>query len=243
MKLKFSFILAALAAPCLANVAQAANPDHVNQLISSKECNGCDLSLANLSGQNLSGAKLVGANLNGANLANTNLSAANLAKASIVEANLAGANLSKANLNRTTFVYSNLARVQMQGATLAYTDLQRANLAELDLTGAQVSKSSFAKANLYGLKLPSSLRATASGYDANGNTFTVSTLKSLAGDNGGFRTITTESGVDVYESGGSYRRPKKKYTVPDWVSTIQRSSVGGSQLYNPNDPNISIELW
>jgi uncharacterized protein YjbI with pentapeptide repeats len=239
MKLKFSFLLAALVAPCFTAVAQAANPAHVNQLLSGKQCNGCDLSLANLSGQNLSGAQLVGANLNGANLANTNLSGANLTKASIVGANLADAKLSKANLTRTTFVYSNLARVQMQSATLAYTDLQGANLAELDLTGAQVSKSSFAKANLYGLKLPSSLRATASRFDANGNTFTVSTLKGLAGDNGGSRTVTADGGVDVYESGGRRRR----YTVPDWVSTIQRSSAGGSQLHNPNDPNIRIELW
>jgi uncharacterized protein YjbI with pentapeptide repeats len=243
MKLKFSLLLALLATPSLADISQAANPAHLSQLASGKQCNNCDLSMANLSGQDLSGFQLIGANLNGANLVNTNLSGANLTQASIVGANLAGANLSRTNLNKATFVYSNLARVQMQGATLLYTDLQGANLADLDMSGAQVSKSSFTKANIYGLKLPSSMRANAAGLDANGNTFTISTLKALAGEGGASRTITTtEGGVDVYEAGGSSRR-RRQYSVPLWMSTTQRSTVGASQFYNPNNPDIRIELW
>jgi uncharacterized protein YjbI with pentapeptide repeats len=242
MNLRSSVFLAFLAMPLSISMAQAAKQSDLDKLANSKQCNGCDLSQADLSGQDLAGYSLVGANLNGANLVNTNLSGANLTKASIVGTNLAGANLNSTTLHQTTFVYSNLVRVQMQRAKLLQTDFQGANLAEMDLSGSQISKSSFTKANVYGLKLPSSIRANASGFDANGNTFSVSTLKSLSGEGGGSRAVTIEGGVEVYESGGRSRR-RRAYSVPDWMSTTQRSTAGGVQFYNSNDPNIRIELW
>jgi uncharacterized protein YjbI with pentapeptide repeats len=242
MNLKSALFLAMLAIPCSIGTAQAAKPADLDKLANGKQCNGCDLSQADLSGQDLTGYQLVGANLNGANLVNTNLSGADLTKASIVGANLAGANLNSTNLNQTTFVYSNLVRVQMQRAKLVHTDFQGANLAEMDLSGSQISKSSFTKANVYGLKLPSSMRANTSGFDANGNTFSVSTLKSLNGEGGGSRAVTLEAGVEVYEAGGRSRR-RRAYSVPFWMSTTQRSTAGGVQLYNSTDPNIRIDLW
>lgn len=242
MNLKSSIFLAFLALPLSINIVQAARPADLDQLSSGKQCNGCDLSQADLSGMNLTGYSLVGANLNGSNLVNTNLSGANLTKASIVGANLAGANFNDTNLSQTTFVYANLVRVQMQRAKLVQTDFQGANLAEMDLSDSQISRSSFAEANLYGLKLPSSLRVDGAGFDANGNTFSVSTLKSLSGEGGGSHTVTIGGGVEVYESGNRARR-RRAYSIPDWMGTTQRSTAGGVQLYNANDSNIRIELW
>lgn len=61
---------------------------YIKQLLTSKQCAGCDLS-----GTHLSGANLVGANLNNANLSKADLRGANL-----LGANLRGANLNSANL-------------------------------------------------------------------------------------------------------------------------------------------------
>lgn len=248
MNLKFSCLLAVVAAPLWVGVAQAANPDHVNRLQTDKQCNQCDLSGADLSGIDLSGAQLVGANLNTANLVNTNLSGANLTEASLVAANLAGANLRQANLTKTTFVYANLTRGQLQGATLFKTDLQGANLAEADLSGSKVSESSFTNANLYQIKLPASVTASSGRtYDANGNTFSKATLVGLNGDGAMVgRSVLTEGGVDTYEAGGNpspTRSRRRSYKIPAWIGIVQRSTAGASRFYNPHNPDLTIDLW
>jgi BTB/POZ domain-containing protein KCTD9 len=48
-----------------ATQARAANPEHVKQLLQTKQCKGCDLSNARLKGASLKGANLEGANLEG----------------------------------------------------------------------------------------------------------------------------------------------------------------------------------
>jgi hypothetical protein len=249
MNLKFSCLLAVVAAPLLAGMAQAANPDHVSRLETSKQCNQCDLSGADLSAMDLSGAQLVGANLNTANLVNANLSGANLTEASLVAANLVGANLRQANLTKTTFVYANLTRGQLQGATLLKTDLQGANLAEADFSGAKVSDSSFTNANLYQIKLPASVtNASGRAYDANGNTFSKTTLRSLNGDGGTIsRSVVTQGGVDTYEAGGTTAAPtrsrRRSYKIPTWIGIVHRSTAGGVRFHNPTNPDLTIELW
>jgi uncharacterized protein YjbI with pentapeptide repeats len=82
---------------------QAANLDHVRQLLRTKNCPNCDLSEANLDRVDLSNANVSGANLRGANLrhvlfANANLSKADLSNAEVTSTNFTGANLSGANL-------------------------------------------------------------------------------------------------------------------------------------------------
>jgi uncharacterized protein YjbI with pentapeptide repeats len=89
----------------------AANPAHVRQLLQTGECEGCDLTRANLRNANLRSAKLNGANLTGANL-----SGANLSKADLDDAILRGANLAGANLDDADFTEANL-----QGANLTGT--------------------------------------------------------------------------------------------------------------------------
>ncbi|PSF34254.1 hypothetical protein C7H19_19180 [Aphanothece hegewaldii CCALA 016] len=106
--------------------AQAENIEHLSQLLSTKQCQQCDLSGSGLVMANLSGANLSGANLSGANLSQANLSGANLSGANLSGASLHGANLSGANLN---------------GAMLNGTDLRNTYLVNANLTGANISTS------------------------------------------------------------------------------------------------------
>jgi uncharacterized protein YjbI with pentapeptide repeats len=95
--------VAVLAPFLLAVPVKAQNPDHVRQLLETKECEGCDLRnadlfKASLYRANLRGADLSGANLYEANLLEADLSGANLANANLVNAEMYGADLDSANL-------------------------------------------------------------------------------------------------------------------------------------------------
>ncbi|BAZ39711.1 pentapeptide repeat-containing protein [Calothrix sp. NIES-4101] len=103
---------------------QAANSEHLRQLLATKNCQNCDLS-----GAGLVMADLQGADLSGANLAGANLSRANLMNADLRGANLSGASLFGANLN-----YAKLS-----GATIVSTDLRNAYLYGIELTGVTVN--------------------------------------------------------------------------------------------------------
>lgn len=109
----------------------AENYNHLSQLLSTKQCEYCDLTgsglvMANLQGANLRNANLVGANLSQANLTGADLSGANLSGASLHGANLTGANLSGAILTgtdlRSAYLYNAIAtdttfdQAFMQGA-------------------------------------------------------------------------------------------------------------------------------
>ena len=88
---------------------RAENPKHVEQLLGTKQCPGCNLLNANLRGLNLSdaklrGARLIDADLRGANLRKANLSGADLFRADLRGANLSGANLSGAYLRSATWI-------------------------------------------------------------------------------------------------------------------------------------------
>jgi uncharacterized protein YjbI with pentapeptide repeats len=89
-------ILAALAFVTtlyIINPVEAANPDHIRQLLETNGCPGCNLSYANLRGTNLSYANLRQANLSYADLSYANLSYADLRGADLRKANLFRANL------------------------------------------------------------------------------------------------------------------------------------------------------
>lgn len=100
--------------------AQAEDLAHLRQLLSTKQCPGCNLSNAGLVTTNLAGADLSGANLSGANLSQANLSGANLSGANLSGASLHGANLIGANL---------------RGANVNGADLRNTYLTNADLTG------------------------------------------------------------------------------------------------------------
>ncbi|MBE9031739.1 pentapeptide repeat-containing protein [filamentous cyanobacterium LEGE 11480] len=112
----------------LATGAIAEDLAHVQQLLSTKKCSGCDLTsaglvLARLPGADLSNANLAGANLSQANLVGANLAGANLVGVSLVGANLAGANLVGANL-----VGVDLRNTYLAGADLTDAKLTNANI-------------------------------------------------------------------------------------------------------------------
>jgi len=112
----------------ITTTAQAANPDHIRQLLQTKQCPNCDLS-----GAGLVMADLSGANLNGANLAGVNLSRAKLSGADLRGANLSGAGLFD--------VY--LSSAQLGGANLAGADLRDSYLFNADFTNAVINGTNF----------------------------------------------------------------------------------------------------
>ncbi|MER3476774.1 MAG: low-complexity protein, partial [Leptolyngbya sp. ERB_1_2] len=85
---KVGIALACFAAVSIATPSQAENPQHVQRLLTTGECSGCNLAGANLKEIHALGADLRNANLEGANLTGANLEGADLT----------GANLKKANL-------------------------------------------------------------------------------------------------------------------------------------------------
>ncbi|BAY40428.1 TPR repeat protein [Nostoc sp. NIES-2111] len=112
----------------LTNIAQAANQEHIRQLLATKQCQNCNLSGAGLVMADLSGANLSGANLAGANLSRANLSGADLRGTNLSGAGLAGVNLSEAKLS---------------GANLAGADLRGAFLSNAQFTGAYLQGTNF----------------------------------------------------------------------------------------------------
>jgi Pentapeptide repeats (8 copies) len=111
-------------------LAEVEVKSHLDQLIQSKSCEGCDLSNANLSGFELGGVNLRGASLNNADLSNADLS----------NADLSGADLTGASLERT-----NLTNAQLTNANLSGLDLQTANLTGVNLTGANLAGARFSQ--------------------------------------------------------------------------------------------------
>lgn len=128
MKLKTLASATLFTALSLATPVKAANPEHTRQLLSTKQCQGCDLTnaglvMANLVNANLRGADLSRANLSRANLTGADLSGANLTGASLFGANLTGANLAGANLNATDLRDSYLAQANLVGASISNANL------------------------------------------------------------------------------------------------------------------------
>ena len=95
-----------LIAQALMSVAEAANPEHLEQLRRTNSCPQCDLTNADLTNAKLEKVDLSGSNLTGANLAGADLKGAKLS----------GANLEKANLTLTEAIGTDFSSAQMTGA-------------------------------------------------------------------------------------------------------------------------------
>jgi tetratricopeptide (TPR) repeat protein len=108
--------------------AQAANSEHLQRLLATKECQNCDLT----------GAGLVMADLSKANLSGANLAGANLSRA-----NLTGADLRGANLSGTGLYGANLTEARFGGANLAGADLRNAYLGNAEFTSAYLQGANF----------------------------------------------------------------------------------------------------
>ncbi|MBW4421830.1 MAG: pentapeptide repeat-containing protein [Myxacorys californica WJT36-NPBG1] len=121
MKLPLLPVLLLASSICLP--VQAENLEHTQKLLSTKQCQNCDLTRAGL----------VFAQLSGANLSQANLAGANLSQANLVGANLSGANLTGATLNG-----ANLSGAKLTGANLSSVDLRNAYLVDTDLSGSRL---------------------------------------------------------------------------------------------------------
>ncbi|MCD8485605.1 MAG: pentapeptide repeat-containing protein [Desertifilum sp.] len=127
--------------PGLVAPAFAENVEHVRQLLSTKECSGCDLTnaglrLANLTRADLRGADLSGVNLDQADLTGADLSGANLTGAVLFRTNLTGVNLTGANLTGANLNGAYLAHANLSGANLSYANLMGAFLGNANIAGA-----------------------------------------------------------------------------------------------------------
>jgi uncharacterized protein YjbI with pentapeptide repeats len=115
----------------LTTSVRAENIVDTQKLLSTKNCQQCDLSGAGLVMNDLTGAKLVGANLVGANLSRANLTGAdlrgaNLTGASLHGANLMGADLRGANVTGTDFRSTYLLNANLQGIDVRNINLEGA---------------------------------------------------------------------------------------------------------------------
>ncbi len=128
MKKQILALFTVLCSLSFCQIAQAANYDHVRQLLATKECERCDLSGAGLVMADLSGANLRDANITGANLSRANLSGANLSGANLSASSLFGVNLSGANLQGANLTSSDLRNTYLVNAQLTDTNLTGANL-------------------------------------------------------------------------------------------------------------------
>jgi uncharacterized protein YjbI with pentapeptide repeats len=118
-----------------ASSAVAANPEQVQELITTGQCPGCDLA----------GADLIGAHLIGADLRNANLTGANLSHANLEGADLTGANLTRANLTKTYLTNASMAK-----ATLSHADMTSAIAYNADISRAVLDNITIVNAELFG---------------------------------------------------------------------------------------------
>ncbi|MEH1777288.1 pentapeptide repeat-containing protein [Nostoc sp.] len=107
-----------------------ARSESVQQLLSTRKCQGCnlrgaDLDKIDLNGVDLSNAILIDADLDETNLSNANLSGADLTDADLGKANLTGANLSRANFTKADLEDANLSNANVTGTTFTGADLER----------------------------------------------------------------------------------------------------------------------
>lgn len=112
-------------------VARAENLEHIQKLLSTKECQRCDLQGASLVMANLQSANVQGANFQSANLSRVIFAGANLRNA-----NLAGSSLSGANLGGADLTGADLRNTDLRGTILTGAVLTNAKLDGAALQGA-----------------------------------------------------------------------------------------------------------
>ncbi|WP_199248494.1 pentapeptide repeat-containing protein [[Phormidium] sp. ETS-05] len=101
---------------------------NTQQLLNTKQCLDCNLTLAWLQGAKLHSADLRGANMREAALSVADLRGADLRGASLVYADLSGANLSGANLKGADLSGANLSGAVLDGTNLSGVNLCGANM-------------------------------------------------------------------------------------------------------------------
>jgi uncharacterized protein YjbI with pentapeptide repeats len=109
-------------------IAQAENLEHIQKLLSTKQCERCDLQGASLVMANLQSAQVKGANFQSANLSRVNLAGADLRNAKLAGSSLNGANLGGADLTGADLRNTDLRGTILTGAVLTNARLDGAML-------------------------------------------------------------------------------------------------------------------
>ena len=123
-------------------------PTTAEMVISTKNCEQCNLSGMDLSGKDLQNAKLFGANLNNARMNRANLAGADLRQAFLQGAQLPNANLDAANLCGAKLnAAPSSAGTSNVAANLTGAYLRNANLSRSNLAGVNFNDASFYSAN------------------------------------------------------------------------------------------------
>jgi uncharacterized protein YjbI with pentapeptide repeats len=240
-------IFITLAAPLVVNLiatsAFAITPAENKKLEDSKKleatgkCVGCDLSGTSFVGIDFTGVavNLQNANLNGANFAGAVMPKANLTGVSAVGTNFLGADLQGATFKSASLIYSNFAKAKLNSAILEITDLQGANLAEADLSGAKITRSDFVGANTYKLRVPANVKEPALGnyFKDDKKGIRVVLRSEVTSSEKIVSDITLESSATV----------RRRFRLPAWIGSPSTSSAGVSRYHNPQDPNLTLELW
>jgi len=125
------FFTVILAFGLFSTTASALNPKDVDILLTTKNCDECDLSSANLNNKKLRGASLKKSNLAGAFLTRADLTGADLSGADLTDATLKIADLARANLNG-----ANLDNAHFEGADLFQANLTNTNRDNTHFEGA-----------------------------------------------------------------------------------------------------------
>lgn len=138
--------------------ANAFDAKDYEKLLMTNECNGCDLSGADLSRKELYGSALIGTKLANANLSGASLIEAKLGKADLTEANVSGADLSAVTLSEATLTKANFSNAVLYNArmdkakllstTLTGADLKAAIISDADLSNAIARGANFNDATL-----------------------------------------------------------------------------------------------
>jgi uncharacterized protein YjbI with pentapeptide repeats len=115
----FLFALAFLVCCLTSDFSYAFNEADLARLLSTKQCQWCNLRDADLTGAQLAGAQLSNASLTSAQLSNANLSRTNLSGAFLMKANLTGAKLIDAFLANANLSNANLTDADLSGADLS----------------------------------------------------------------------------------------------------------------------------
>ncbi len=121
-------------------------------LISTRNCNNCDLEGVSLAGLDLHGVSLQDANLSHVDLSHANLRGANLSRALVASASLTGADLTGATLTQANFqsagAIPNGGGAQYPAAILSAANLSNAALDNAVLTGVSAESATFTGANV-----------------------------------------------------------------------------------------------
>ncbi len=134
-----------------ASPSPSVDPVNVQVTLTTKHCENCDLSYANLSGADLSGADLSYADLSEADLSYANLTRANLTWATLPYANVDYANLNSADLSYAHLSHANLSYANLSDAFLNNAFLIEANLSYANLSYAFLNNGTITmQANLSG---------------------------------------------------------------------------------------------